>query len=315
MRLQPFSGDIRDYKRFMQIFHVMVHDNPDLADVAKLTYLLQYLEGPALRTACAYDVTGENYRPVLDILKKRYGRYELLIQEEAHRVVSHPRVQEGNWKKLREFLDVTKATINSLLTYDPHSMDHPWLLYSEILYKMPDKVLIDWNTFYGSQNQETLRQDPGRLIDVLTEWLERYLASRESIYVRDMGRKSLPTNLVQDTSKGNNGKPGAKGSLYSFYAQGGTTACIFCGRTNHKAAKCMVAKDPKAAYQTVKQSKACVRCLEESHEKPACNSQEVCGKCGKDHHTILHFKEEKATGTKPKTPAASHFTETQSRAD
>ncbi len=284
MKLTPFNGDIKDYKRFMQIFRAMVHDNPDLADVAKLTYLLQYLRGPALRTASAFDVTGENYRPILEILKKRYGRYELLIQEEAHRVVSYPRVLDGDWPKMRELLDVVKSAVNSLLTYDPHSMDHPWVLYSAILYKLPDKALVDWNSFYGSQRQEELRKDPGRLLDVLTEWMERYLANREYLNMRGKDKRNPYVRSTEDRKQ-----QAPRSSMYSFYVGQGKQECLFCKRTNHLSGDCKEAKDPKMAYLAVKQARACVKCLSPGHERPGCREPIKCAECGKEHHTILHW--------------------------
>ena len=57
-------------------------DNPSLADVQKLEYLMRSLKGSAAEAVKGYAVVQANYKPVLEILKERFEHTRLIL--DAH---------------------------------------------------------------------------------------------------------------------------------------------------------------------------------------------------------------------------------------
>ena len=74
IELPKFSGDVLKFQNFWDQFEAPVHDNDDLPNVQKFTYLRSVLTGNALQTIEGFEVTGANYQPAVECLKHRYGR-------------------------------------------------------------------------------------------------------------------------------------------------------------------------------------------------------------------------------------------------
>ena len=56
-------------QNFCDQFEAAVHNNDDLPNIQKLTYLRSVLNGNALQTIEGFEVTGANYQPAVDCLK------------------------------------------------------------------------------------------------------------------------------------------------------------------------------------------------------------------------------------------------------
>ena len=67
------------FQNFWDQFEAAVHDNDDLPNVQKFTYLRSVLTGNAWQTTEGFEVTGSNYQPAVECLKHRYGRKRVVI--------------------------------------------------------------------------------------------------------------------------------------------------------------------------------------------------------------------------------------------
>ena len=81
------SGDVLKFQNFWDQFEAAVHDNDDLPNFQKFTYLRSVLTGNALQTIDGFEVTGANYQPAVECLKHRYGRKRVLISSLVKSVV------------------------------------------------------------------------------------------------------------------------------------------------------------------------------------------------------------------------------------
>ena len=98
IELPKFSGDVLKFQNFWDQFEAAVHDNADLPNVQKFTYLRSVLNGNALQTIEGFEVTGANYQPAVECLKHRYGRRRVVIksvvQMDAKSVVTAPSLRD-----------------------------------------------------------------------------------------------------------------------------------------------------------------------------------------------------------------------------
>ena len=74
IELPKFICDVLKFQNFWDQFEAAVHNNDDLPNVQKFTYLRLVLTGNALQTVEGFEVTGANYQPAVECLKHRYRR-------------------------------------------------------------------------------------------------------------------------------------------------------------------------------------------------------------------------------------------------
>lgn len=79
--LLTFDGNNANWASFMQNFADNIGNNRSLSDAQKLAYLIGQLRGSARAMTDGYHVINENYQPVLDALKSRYGDDRRLASE------------------------------------------------------------------------------------------------------------------------------------------------------------------------------------------------------------------------------------------
>ena len=79
LELPKFDGDILKFQNLGDLFDAAVHDNDNVPDVQKFTYLRSALEGVAYHTIEGFEVTSANYHHAVDALKHRFGRKRIII--------------------------------------------------------------------------------------------------------------------------------------------------------------------------------------------------------------------------------------------
>ena len=84
IELPKFTGDVLKFQIFWGQFEAAMHNNIDLLNVQKFTYLRLVLTGNALKAIDGFEVTGPNYEAAVECLKHRYGKktYDHLISSE-----------------------------------------------------------------------------------------------------------------------------------------------------------------------------------------------------------------------------------------
>ena len=88
IELPKFNGDVLKLQNFWDQFEAAVHDNDDLPNVQKFTYLRSVLTGNALQTIEGFEVTGANYQPAVECrLKHRHGRKRVITSSSVKSVI------------------------------------------------------------------------------------------------------------------------------------------------------------------------------------------------------------------------------------
>ena len=73
IELPIFSGNRRDWPPFWESFNALVHNNPELEDVVKFTYLKQSLKGEAANQIKGFDGVGTDYAYAVAVITKYYA--------------------------------------------------------------------------------------------------------------------------------------------------------------------------------------------------------------------------------------------------
>ena len=136
--IPSFAGDILKWKEFWDMFEASVHKEKRYANIDKLICLKSRLTGDALKAVAGYQLSNENYEVVVDVLKKRFGNKQLVIDAYYHNLSQLPPAT-NQVSSLRQCYDTIERNLRSLEAIgEDVNHRHFIALISE---KLPQKVL------------------------------------------------------------------------------------------------------------------------------------------------------------------------------
>ena len=74
LEMRKFSGKPYDWQEFWDAFHSLVHENEELCQVDKFTYLRYLLDEPVKKVIAGFSLTEANYEAAVDLLKHRFAK-------------------------------------------------------------------------------------------------------------------------------------------------------------------------------------------------------------------------------------------------
>jgi hypothetical protein len=95
INIEPFSGDIRDWRPFQNLFDCLVGESPTLSNVEKMRHLTSTLIGNAARFIGNLPVCGVSFKTAWVLLTKRYENKRFLITAQLDKLFSLKRIGKG----------------------------------------------------------------------------------------------------------------------------------------------------------------------------------------------------------------------------
>ena len=113
--LKKFQGDPIQYNPFWDAFSSAVDENQQLSDVDKFNYLKNLLEGPAAAAIRGLPLTADNYGAAKEILEKRFGQKQIVINAHMEGLVKLSPVScNDDLKRLRQLYDQVESHVRAL---------------------------------------------------------------------------------------------------------------------------------------------------------------------------------------------------------
>ena len=107
-----FNGEVLKWQEFWDTFEATIHKGR-YSSVDKMNYLKSKLTGEALDAISGYQLSNDNYKVVVDVLQKRFGNPQSII--DAHyRSLSHLPVATNHVTKLKQCYDGIECHLRSL---------------------------------------------------------------------------------------------------------------------------------------------------------------------------------------------------------
>ncbi|XP_035205973.1 uncharacterized protein LOC118181004 [Stegodyphus dumicola] len=88
LQIPQYDGNILRFHEFYYQFEVAIHKNVNLSNVEKFSYLKSYLTDEAEVALRGLALSSENYEIVLNILKERFGRKDIIIDAHTARLLN-----------------------------------------------------------------------------------------------------------------------------------------------------------------------------------------------------------------------------------
>ncbi|XP_075527121.1 uncharacterized protein LOC142559408 [Dermacentor variabilis] len=146
LELQRFSGTATEWQSFCEQFQQAVRGNDGFFNAEKFVYLRSVLSGKATAAIAGIQVTGANYTTVIELLKERFGRRDVLIQEHLTQLLDLPPVQNGKEHiGLSRLYDHLHRNIAGLRALGVKTDSYGALLSSALLRVLPTNLVVGYH--------------------------------------------------------------------------------------------------------------------------------------------------------------------------
>lgn len=291
-QLQPIEYDLspKNWTAFWGQYKV-IHEDAQTPVVDKFQFLLRCLKPGtrAYKLAQSYPPFPENYTNLVEHLRRRFGKDELVIDAAVRELLNI--VNSDRNSNLSELVDILGAQIRTLTALGVGSANYQLFLFPLLEKCLPQDVLELWLM----QNQNQQGEDNGSLADDVSQtsetsinkvsnlmnFLERLVENKDHVDALKERTK------VKETSVKNTGEVATQRTAAALHSA--PVSCIFCDMVNHKALECRkVLKMPIVERrELVKSKRACFNCLQRGHQASQCRKNVSCTQCGRRHYAVI----------------------------
>ncbi|XP_011407795.1 PREDICTED: uncharacterized protein LOC105311847 [Amphimedon queenslandica] len=266
LNLKQFNGELTQWLPFWDTYHAAVHDNSDLSDIDKFTYLTTLLRGSARDAIKGLTLTSANYKEAVEILTKRFGDHQQIKGKHMEALLAMEPAQ-NNTQSLRRLFDEVESHVRQLKALGVSEEAYDTLLPSVLMNKLPSdmKLLI---------TRGVSQKDWG-LTKILSTF-EEELKARERTSAKGKPAKEVPP------------------SSSAFMT--GNRHCCYC-QLNHLPELCKKVSRVDGRRRILKEAGRCFICLRTGHISRNCRSSVRCSKCKGRHHLSICSKEGDEEGT------------------
>ena len=275
MTIKTFHGDPLEWQTFWDSFSATIHENDELSNIQKMSYLNGILKDDAARAIAGLPMTSDNYIKATELLKERFGQKKVLINAHMESLINIPS-PTNNTTNLREFYDTCESNIRGLEALDVKADSYGNLLIPILLKKIPEEL-----------TRLIFRANPSAdkcLTELRTE-LRKEIETRERSHIAATSEKALLEDDVLVPTTGTFLTTTDQSACTVNYQTKGKN-CVYCN-ASHRSEKCDKLKTVEERLAFLQQHKRCFNCAGFKHSSNRCKSKGRCLKCKRKHHTSI----------------------------
>ena len=87
MEIKKFSGSPREWQEFWDSYKSAVHENEELSDIDKFSYLRHFLEDSARKVISGLELTAINYTKAIKLLEKRFVKPKIIKNAHINAII------------------------------------------------------------------------------------------------------------------------------------------------------------------------------------------------------------------------------------
>ena len=141
LEIGQFDGNPINWRGFWDQFKTSIHDEPNLSEINKFTYLKSYLCQEAADCINGLSLTDGNYRKATEILEERFGNTQILISSYMKVLAQLPKVASlRDLVGLRNVYDKIQVSVRNLTDLGVATDTYGSLLINILFDRMPAKV-------------------------------------------------------------------------------------------------------------------------------------------------------------------------------
>ena len=282
LTIQPFKGELTTWTTFWDSYQVAIHNNRSLSGIEKFNYLRSLLQGPALDAIAGLTLTDANYMEAVEVLTKRFGNKQLIIDRYMEVLLSVEAVtSDSNLKALRHLYDTVEAQVRGLKSMGVEAETYGALLSSVVLGKIPHEIRLVISRELGDGER--------KLEDLMKNLLSELQAQERAAASDTAGKGREKTVKTHSTAA----------ALFTG-GQKAPPTCCYC-QQSHFSHACTNVESIDERKRILRSAGRCFMCLRRGHLARQCNSKSRCYSCGGRHHgSICSGQKAASSDTRPK---------------
>ncbi|KRY99907.1 hypothetical protein T4B_12833, partial [Trichinella pseudospiralis] len=293
--LPKFHGDVLEFTAFWEQFEDCIHMRRDISDSAKFSYLRSSLSGSALAAINGLSLTAANYPAAIAILKNRFGRKDVVIQNHIRKLLEvEPCVKTSaeNLQVLHDELNLHVRALGAL----GKDLNSSRITAAEILMelfklKLPIAIRKKW------EEEIFTDETKGSDLDMFFSFLLKQVRIEQSVVkTQTLGQLRL-TKAMKTTATA---ERVTTTSALKAKIEPRLNSCAVCNG-EHTIFQCeqFLRATPDERWSLCSKRGLCYHCLYKGHLANRCSRRKPCGEagCTLNHHRLLH-----QPGTKEMTP-------------
>ncbi|XP_077978766.1 uncharacterized protein LOC144434185 [Glandiceps talaboti] len=286
--LPVFRGDPLKYRDFVMAFKSRIEAKTS-SDEDRLYYLQQYTadEPGELVASCIHMDPNKGYKRARDLLEKRYGNSYVIGMAYTKEAEQWPDIKAEDKTAMCKFA-VFLAKCENMMNGEVHLKE---LDYHKNLQMLVDKLPYKMREQWRRKTYDLLQHRPVEFRDLV-----RFVQKEADVMSNAVfGNLNHATQRREDKSNVKSGRRSStrpKGSSFAISTDGNdNNGCDYCADSTHRLQECkkLASKPYKERMQFLKSKGLCYGCLTKTnHLVKGCGSKMTCGKCKRQHPTLLH---------------------------
>ncbi|XP_013161253.1 PREDICTED: uncharacterized protein LOC106113074 [Papilio xuthus] len=284
IQLPTFSGKYEEWQTFYDMFLSLIHNNEKLSAVQKLHYLKSSVQGEPESMLRNFATTDQNYDEAWKQLTKRYNNKRYNSNAILKILFSQKQINTDSSHGIKQLLDTTSSCLKALNNIGIRTETWDVIIVHLVVSKLDVESHKQW------EQQISLMAEDMPSWSQLVEFLEARFRSMEMI---DSSKQTKSLTQVK--------KPVTKPrSFHSAVQQQdikkNDLICALCGECHYlNLCKQFEKKSVQERRDFIQSKGLCFNCLQPTHVVMKCRLPTCCKKCGRRHHTMLHFDKEEFT--------------------
>ncbi|KAL0901649.1 hypothetical protein ABMA27_006857 [Loxostege sticticalis] len=267
IQLPIFTGKYEEWQTFHDMFTSLIHHNRSLTGVQKLHYLKTNLQGDPSNLLQNYAITESNYEEAWQQLIKRYDN---------KRYNSNLVMKTLFFTKL---LDTTSSCLKSLSTMGIQTQTWDTIIIYLVASKLDTESHKQWETYISNQ------------CDDLPSWQQMVEFLETRFRTLEMVDTSKPWQKQSQLNSKPTSKPKAFHVAVVNDQKSSKIVCVMCEEPHYLyQCKKFGQQTPQERHDFVQTQQLCFNCLAPNHSVKVCRQSTSCRRCGRKHHSLLHYE-------------------------
>ncbi|XP_037521388.1 uncharacterized protein LOC119398627 [Rhipicephalus sanguineus] len=300
LQVPTYAGDLRQWQEFWDHYSATIHENTELPPIEKFKYLLTYLPGAAKRAIEGIRLA-DNYEIAVTTLKDRFGRQELLVNEQIDQLLALSPVRSSKEvEKLRVLHDTARFRVSALQGLGVPPEQYIVVLHRVLMRCLPEDLRI----MYRQKKKEESTRGTNASAESTPPEARTHKATdilaflKIQVEVREEGKQEAASSYTQNSitepgdmsspTRSSQGIPSAS-ALAATESLQQRTPCVLCDSRGHGLAECTVDLYADEKRARLLNARCCYKCRMRNHVARFCrvSLNLTCNKCQRRHLTVL----------------------------
>ncbi|KRX12794.1 hypothetical protein T07_2347 [Trichinella nelsoni] len=274
--LPKFHGDVLEFTAFWEQFEDCIHTRRDISDSAKFSYLRSSLSGSGFAVINGLSLTAANYLAAIEILKNRFGRKDVVIQNHIRKLLEvEPCVKTfaENLQVLHDELNLHVRALGAL----GKDLNSSRITAAEILMelfklKLPITICKKWEEEVFTDEAKSSDLDLFFSFLLKWVWIEQSVVKTQTLGQPRLTKAMKTTATAESVTTTTALKAKIEPRLNS---------CVVCNG-EHTIFQCdqFLRATPAERWSLCSKRGLCFHCLYKGHLENRCPRRKPCGEAG-----------------------------------